>query len=58
VALRLLRRSIEGGYLAYPAMDRDPLFAKIRNAPEYASIRALAIEKQKQLAARLGETAR
>jgi TolB-like protein/Flp pilus assembly protein TadD len=58
VALRLLRRSIEGGYLAYPAMDRDPLFAKIRNTPEYASIRALAIEKQKQLAARRGETAR
>lgn len=54
LALRLLRRSVEGNYLAFPAMDRDPLLAKIRNTPEFAEIRALAIEKQKQLAARRG----
>jgi eukaryotic-like serine/threonine-protein kinase len=54
LALRLLRRSVEGNYLAFPAMDRDPLLAKVRNTPEFAEIRALAIEKQKQLAARRG----
>jgi serine/threonine protein kinase/tetratricopeptide (TPR) repeat protein len=54
LALRLLRRSVEDNYLAVPAMDRDPLLAKIRNTPEFAEIRALAIEKQKQLAARRG----
>jgi len=54
MALRLLRRSIEGNYLAVPAMDRDPLLAKVRNMPEFGQIRALAIEKQKQLADRRG----
>jgi hypothetical protein len=54
MALRFLRRAVEGNYLAYPTMDRDPLFAKVRNTPEYVSIRALVIEKQKQLAARRG----
>ena len=51
MSLRLLRRAVEGNYLAYPAMDRDPLLAKVRDTPEYASIRALAIERQKQLTA-------
>ncbi|HLN59053.1 MAG TPA: tetratricopeptide repeat protein, partial [Thermoanaerobaculia bacterium] len=57
-ALRLLRQAVEGNYLVFPAMDRDPLFAKVRNTAEFASIRALAIEKQKQLAARPGTAAR
>jgi eukaryotic-like serine/threonine-protein kinase len=48
-ALRLLRRGVEENYLAYPAMDRDPLFNNIRATPEFAAIRSLAIEKQKQL---------
>ena len=58
MALRLLRRAVEGNYLAYPAMDLNPLFAKVRNSHEYASIRALAIERQKPLAARGGATVR
>jgi eukaryotic-like serine/threonine-protein kinase len=57
-ALRLLRQAVEGNYLVFPAMDRDPLFAKVRNTAEFALIRALAIEKQKQLAARPGTAAR
>jgi TolB-like protein/Flp pilus assembly protein TadD len=57
LALRLLRRSVEGNFLAVPAMDRDPLLAKVRNMPEFAQIRALAVEKQKQLAARRGPAA-
>jgi hypothetical protein len=51
-ALRILRASVEGNYLAVSAMDRDPLLAKVRNTTEFAEIRALVIEKQKQLAAR------
>jgi serine/threonine protein kinase/Flp pilus assembly protein TadD len=51
MALRLLRQAVEGNYLVYPAMDRDPLFTKVRNTAEFASIRALAIEKQKRLTA-------
>ena len=51
ISLRLLRRAVEGNYLQFLAMDRDPLLAKVRNTPEYASIRAFAIERQKQLTA-------
>ena len=54
MALRMLRKSVEDNYLASPAMDRDPLFEKIRSTPEFAAIRGLAVEKQKQLAARRG----
>jgi len=55
MALRVLRRAVEGNYLAYPAMDRDPLLANVRKTSAYASIRALAIEKQKQLTASLAK---
>lgn len=45
-ALRMLRHAVEQHYCAYPAMDTDPLLAGIRQAPEYAAIRASAIECQ------------
>ncbi len=47
-ALQLLRRAVEENFLA-TAMDRDPLFAGIRDDPEFVRIRALAVEKQKGL---------
>jgi len=50
-ALRLLQRAVEENYLPYPAMDRDPLFAGVRNTPEFGRIRALAIERQRQVVA-------
>ncbi|HEV8375856.1 MAG TPA: protein kinase [Candidatus Polarisedimenticolia bacterium] len=50
-ALRLLRRVVEENFLAYPAMDRDPLFASIRSTPEFAAIQKLAIDKQKAIVA-------
>ena len=50
-ALRMLRRSVEENYLACAAMDRDPLFAGIRDTPEFGRIRALALARQKQIVA-------
>src|SRR5262249_12685912 len=43
-ALRLLRSAVEGNFLPYPAMDKDPLLAPLRGTPEFAAIRSLAIE--------------
>jgi TolB-like protein/Flp pilus assembly protein TadD len=48
-ALHLLRSSVEGNFLPYPAMDADPLLARVRAHPEFAAIRALAIERQHQV---------
>jgi len=48
-ALRLLRAAVEGNYLAVPAMDRDPLLAGVRAEPEYAAIRAMALDRQQRL---------
>ncbi len=47
-ALQLLRAAVDGGFLAYPAMDNDPLFDSIRQDPEFAAIRAEAIHKQQE----------
>jgi TolB-like protein len=58
VALRLLRSAVEGNFLPYPTMDRDPLLAGVRDTPEFAAIRALAIERQKLLETGGPETAR
>jgi serine/threonine protein kinase/tetratricopeptide (TPR) repeat protein len=49
IALQLLRSSVEGNFLPYPAMDNDPLFAHARSNPEFGRIRALAIERQKEI---------
>ena len=48
VALRLLRRAVEQNYCGYPAMDNEPLFANIRNTPEFAAIRAAGIKCQEK----------
>ncbi len=50
-ALRLLQRAIEKNHCSYPAMDNDPLFAKVRGTPEFAAIRAAGIECQKKFLA-------
>ncbi len=52
-ALRLLRRAVEQNYCGYPAMDNDPLFASIRNTPEFAAIRAAGIDCQKKFKAHI-----
>jgi hypothetical protein len=45
-ALQMLRRTIEGKYCSYPAIDSDPLFASIRRKPEFAEIRSTAVACQ------------
>jgi tetratricopeptide (TPR) repeat protein len=37
-ALRVLRRSIEGGFFCYPYLARDPLLESIRSVPEFQSL--------------------
>jgi Flp pilus assembly protein TadD len=50
-ALRQLRTAVEGGWVAHQAMDADPMYAGVRSDPEFAAIRALAIERQKKFLA-------
>jgi TolB-like protein len=51
VALRMLRRTVEGGYCAYPAMDNDPLLASLRGSADFAAIRDAGIACQKRFVA-------
>jgi hypothetical protein len=39
-ALRMLRLAIDRNYCSFPAMEKDPLFDKLRNDPEFKKIRA------------------
>jgi TolB-like protein len=55
-AFRMLRTAVDGNYLCFPAADNDPLWDSLRGAPEYAAIRAVALQKQKTLRAALEKT--
>jgi alpha/beta hydrolase family protein len=41
-ALRLLRRSIEGGFFCYPYFTNDPLLDNLRGEEEFAELMGLA----------------
>ena len=45
---RLLKRAVEGNYLAVPAMDTDPFYASVRQRPGFAAIRAEAVRRQNE----------
>jgi hypothetical protein len=47
----LLRRAIDGNYCSYPAIDSDPLFARLRATPEYADLRAAGLACQNRFLA-------
>jgi len=49
--LRLLKKAVEGNYLAVSAMDHDPFLDSVRKTPEFAAIRAEAVRRQKEFAA-------
>jgi hypothetical protein len=44
-ALRMLRRTIEGGFFCYPYLARDPLLESIRSEPEFQSLLERARER-------------
>ncbi len=41
-ALRFLERAVDGSFCAYPALDLDPVWAPLRNEPEFGRIHAKA----------------
>ena len=45
-ALDQLRNAIQGNYCSYPAMENDPLFAPIRQQPEFKELEQAAIRCQ------------
>jgi tetratricopeptide (TPR) repeat protein len=47
-ALRLLRKAVEGNYLAVAGMDHNVLFDSVRKNPEFTAIRAEALRRQKE----------
>jgi len=56
-AIQMLRRAIGGNYCSYPAMDSDPLLAKLRRKPEFAEVRSAAIGCQNKFLAERGQNA-
>jgi len=53
-ALEMLRKAIKGNYCSYPAIDADPFFAAVRAKPEFAEIRAAAIQCQNNFVSQRG----
>jgi len=45
-ALAVLRKVVERGYCAFPAVDRDPMLTGLRREPAFTAVRAAAIECQ------------
>jgi hypothetical protein len=37
-ALRMLRRTIEGGFFPYPYFERDPLLNNVRQEPDFTTL--------------------
>ncbi len=52
-ALRLLRRSVEGGFFCYPYLANDPLLNNLRGTAEYAQVLELARRRHTEFKRRL-----
>ena len=50
-ALALLKRAVEDGYCAVPAIDSDTMFAGVRGMAGFAEIRAAGMACQKEFRA-------
>jgi hypothetical protein len=57
-AARLLARTIDGGYCAYPVMDADPLLASLRATPAYTALRASGRACQERFVTGVGQAGR
>ena len=53
MAMRLLRSAIEQNYCASSALQADPLWAKVRDNPEFAELQSLATRCQERFLAAL-----
>ena len=42
-AIKLLREAIQRGYCSYPGIENEPLFASLRDTPEYRAVRESAM---------------
>ena len=51
VALALLRQAVQDGFCSYPALDSDPLLARLRLTDEFKEIHIAAIDCQKKFLA-------
>jgi hypothetical protein len=47
-ALRLLRRSIEGGFFCYPYFTNDPLLDNLRGEAEFAELMGIARRRHEE----------
>ena len=56
IALRFMKSAVTGGYCAYDALQKDPLAASFRNAPDYTSQLAAAKQCQDNFLAQTGQT--
>ena len=56
-ALRLLRRSIEGGFFCYPYMVSDPLLETLRSDPAFQQLMELARQRHERFQSRFFKTA-
>ena len=57
-ALAMLKRTIEGRYCSYPAVDKDPMLQSLRAQPGFPALRTSAIACQSEFVAQRDQAAR
>jgi len=51
-ALRVLRRSVEGGFFCYPCFVNDPLLNPLRREPEFSRLMRQTEQRHEQFKSR------